>query len=57
MEFSENSPRNYNVIIIGETSVGKTSFTIQYTEGRFEENYLLTVGKIINLKFSIFLRN
>lgn len=34
----------FNLIIIGDVCVGKTSLVMQYTEGKFEENYLLTVG-------------
>lgn len=35
----------FNLIIVGDVCVGKTSLVMQYTEGKFEDNYLLTVGK------------
>lgn len=43
---NEEEDMTFNVIIIGDTSVGKTSLVMQYTEGKFEDNYLLTIGKI-----------
>ncbi len=35
----------FNLIIVGDVCVGKTSLVKQYTEGKFENNYLCTVGK------------
>jgi GTPase SAR1 family protein len=34
----------FNLIIVGDVCVGKTSFVMQYMEEKFADNYLLTVG-------------
>lgn len=39
------------VIIIGDSGVGKTNILLRYSENRFVENYLLTIG--INYLFKI----
>ncbi len=43
--------KHFNILILGDSCVGKTSLVMQYTEGKFEDNYLLTVGKILLLKY------
>ena len=45
----------YNIMTLGNTAVGKTSFIIRYTENTFSDNYLTTLGidyksKIITLE-------
>ena len=32
------------IITLGDAQVGKSSFILQYVEGKFEENYLSTIG-------------
>jgi small GTP-binding protein len=34
----------FKTVLIGEGGVGKTSITLRYTEGRFDENMMLTIG-------------
>jgi small GTP-binding protein len=34
----------YKTVLIGEGGVGKTSITLRYTENRFDENMMLTIG-------------
>jgi len=51
---SENEER-INIMIIGNAAVGKTSFILRFTENKFEETYLATIGidykiKNINIK-------
>ena len=33
-----------NILVLGDTSVGKTSFIIRYTENAFQDIYLATTG-------------
>ena len=33
-----------NIMILGNSNVGKTSFIIKYTENTFQEVYLSTIG-------------
>ena len=45
----------YNIMTLGNTAVGKTSFIIRYTENTFSDSYLTTLGidyksKIITLE-------
>jgi len=34
----------YKTVMIGEGGVGKTSITVRFTENRFDENMMLTIG-------------
>ncbi len=34
----------YKTVMIGEGGVGKTSITVRFTEDRFDENMMLTIG-------------
>ena len=34
----------FKTVIIGEGGVGKTSITLRYTEDRFDENMMITIG-------------
>lgn len=34
----------FKILLLGEAAVGKTSLTIQFVEGKFKSDYLLTVG-------------
>ena len=38
------------IILVGDSSVGKTSLLLKYTEGGFEENYMSTIGVDFKLK-------
>ena len=33
-----------NILLLGDSSVGKTSIINQYVEGKFEENFISTCG-------------
>jgi small GTP-binding protein len=37
-------PQNLQLIIVGESCVGKTSLLYKYTQGTFRESYLSTIG-------------
>ena len=41
---SKNYDKSLSMILIGNTSVGKTCLTKRYTENVFSENLLTTVG-------------
>ena len=49
-------PKNallYKILILGDSSVGKTCFLTRYTDKRFEKNYIATIGidyKLKNIK-------
>ena len=34
------------IVIIGDTSVGKTCLVLRYTQDLFRENFLSTIGKV-----------
>ena len=34
----------FKTVLLGEGGVGKTSITLRYTEGRFDDNMMLTIG-------------
>ncbi|MFW9817832.1 MAG: Rab family GTPase, partial [Candidatus Thorarchaeota archaeon] len=34
----------FKTVIVGEGGVGKTSITLRYTEDRFDDNMMLTIG-------------
>ena len=40
----DNDGENINIMTLGNTAVGKTSFIIKYTEDTFQEVYLSTIG-------------
>ena len=39
----------FKILIIGESTVGKTSILISFSEGTFTYNYISTVGKFLSL--------
>ena len=51
-----------NILILGNTAVGKTSYILKYTEDEFQEMYLATVGidfkvkvvKINNVSYRVY---
>ena len=54
MDKKKNELEKFNVMTLGNSSVGKTSYILRYTEKTFEEVYLTTLGidfktKIIKL--------
>ena len=44
MSEESESEERINIMTLGNTMVGKTSFIIKYTENNFQESYLATVG-------------
>jgi len=55
MSKKEKKLPKYNIMTLGNTAVGKTSFIIRYTENSFSDTYLTTLGidyktKIITLE-------
>ena len=44
MSEESESEERINIMTLGNTMVGKTSFIIKYTENNFQECYLATVG-------------
>ena len=48
-EDSDNEER-INILILGNTAVGKTSYILKYTEDTFQEVYLATVGIDFKIK-------
>lgn len=49
---SDKKPHNYKVVIVGKSSVGKSSLMLKFTDDRFIENYLTTIG--VDFKFRSF---
>lgn len=49
---SDKRPHNYKVVIVGKSSVGKSSIMLKFTDDRFTENYLTTIG--VDFKFRSF---
>ena len=52
---SEKQEYLFKVTLVGDGAVGKTTLLKRYVEGRFEMNYLMTIGadfmvKIVNMK-------
>ena len=41
---------NLNLVIVGDSSVGKTSLVYRYTEGKFLEDYTSTIGVEFRIK-------
>jgi small GTP-binding protein len=37
-------------VIIGDSSVGKSNIVLQFTENRFSDNYLATIGVDFKMK-------
>ena len=55
MDEESDSEERINIMTLGNSMVGKTSFIIKYTENNFQDSYLATVGidfkvKTINIK-------
>ena len=44
-----NSTINYKIVIVGRSAVGKSSLMLRFTDDRFDENYLTTIG--VDFKF------
>lgn len=49
---SDKRPHSYKVVIVGKSSVGKSSIMLKFTDDRFTENYLTTIG--VDFKFRSF---
>lgn len=45
-----NSNTIYKILLLGDSSVGKTCFLTQFAEGTFKENHLATIGLDFRLK-------
>ena len=41
----------YKILILGDSSVGKTTFIVRFCEGKFEEDSLTTIGLDSKVKF------
>jgi GTPase SAR1 family protein len=39
----------YKILIVGDSSVGKTSILTQFVDGAFKGNYVATIGKYVLL--------
>ena len=55
MSHRKQTLQKYNIMTLGNSAVGKTSFIIRYTENTFKEVYLTTLGidyktKVIKMK-------
>ena len=51
----ENKEHSFKILLLGDTSVGKTCFLKRYTEDTFQDAYLSTIGfdfkfKMVTLK-------
>ena len=41
----ENSiKKSYKILLLGDTSVGKTSIILMYTKGQINKNHITTIG-------------
>jgi len=49
---NDKRPHNYKIVIVGKSAVGKSSIMIKFTDDRFTENYLTTIG--VDFKFRSF---
>ena len=48
---NQNKPElKFKILIIGNTAVGKTSMLLKYTENRFIDSYMATIGVELKLK-------
>jgi small GTP-binding protein len=47
----ENFDYLQKIIIIGDSGVGKSNILLRYSEGKFVENYMMTIG--INFVFKV----
>jgi len=43
----------YKVLIIGDSSVGKTALLTRFCEGRFQSSFMSTVGKVTRYEIVI----
>ena len=43
---SDGYDYDFKILLIGDTAVGKTCLTMRYGSNLFEENYVLTIGKL-----------
>ena len=41
----EKETLNYKIVVLGDSTVGKTSIILRYTEDKFMTNQLQTLGK------------
>jgi small GTP-binding protein len=47
---SEKKSFIYKVCLLGDGGVGKTSLVLRYCEGKFKENYMMTIGSNFSTK-------
>lgn len=40
----------YKICVVGDGGVGKTSMVLRYTESKFKENYIMTIGTNFGMK-------
>ena len=50
-EGKENEIYTYRILILGNSTVGKTSFLVRFCDGKFEEDAITTVGVDCKKKF------
>ncbi len=46
MDYIQQPDFKYKILIIGDTSAGKTSILLQYTQEKFTSHYIMTIGKM-----------
>jgi Ras-related protein Rab-2A len=52
--FSVNAKLSFRIIVVGDSSVGKTSLVVKYVKGIFNKNYTVSLGvefysKLVNV--------
>lgn len=40
----------FKIVVIGDSSVGKSNIVMQFTEGKFSDSYLSTIGVDFKMK-------
>ena len=52
---SKSKIKNFKVVILGKSAVGKSSVLIRFTDDRFSKDYITTIG--VDFKFRSFKLN
>lgn len=47
----EEKKTEFNLLLVGDSEVGKTSILLKFTEGRFDETHMTTIGIDYKIKF------
>jgi GTPase SAR1 family protein len=48
--FEETYDYLFKILLIGDASVGKSSILLRYTDNKFPENYMATIGIDFRIK-------